>query len=457
MPTTKITRHITRRNWLEATDRTRGRRPMLRAEFVAELGRDVWLVDVREREELVGKLGYLPGSCAVPLAEIHKIPEQVGLTAPMVLVCDDGERSSAAALYLEKLGMTTVAALLGGVKQWRELGFAVARGQAILDRRFEDTPVSAVPPGGPIEAGMHLSAEQVEWHVGQPGAVRWVKFAALMLHGKTACIDGRDERSVIGTPGGDAGEFTLALAAVEQLSEVPLDDAKIAKLLEVWVDAFGRFYMHSDTEALDHLIASLREDPRIAPHLGGLVEVGDWRAFLRMPPAELREPLLEHLAESEHVGCGHLRLSMQHPEDYGGRTDAVAGFMRAFFHERWAGVEEAQFVILEGDHAEGAIVQVVLDGPLFPHTKIPMISPTFEGLQIFVLHPEITDRLRRYRAGLLVAELPELGLDADRLGDRIRELGKRQLAATAERLAPGLPVYEVRFDREGHFRVRQVG
>jgi hypothetical protein len=47
--------------------------------------------------------------------------------------------------------------------------------------------------------------------------VRWVKMAALLLHGKSSCVDGRDDHGVIGTPGGDAGEFLLALTSIERV------------------------------------------------------------------------------------------------------------------------------------------------------------------------------------------------------------------------------------------------
>jgi hypothetical protein len=48
-----------------------------------------------------------------------------------------------------------------------------------------------------------------------------------------------------------------------------------------------------------------------------------------------------------------------------------------------------------------------------------------------------------------------LGLDEKKLADEICELGGRQLGETASRLAGGLPIIEVRFDRRGEFSVRE--
>ncbi len=73
---------------------------------------------------------------------------------------------------------------------------------------------------------------------------------------------------------------------------------------------------------------------------------------------------------------------------------------------------------------------------------------------MFVIHPQVSNYLRRQRAAFLAAELSELALDEAKLAQTICELGQQQLGETASRLAGGLPVIEVRFDRQGEFTVR---
>ena len=58
-----------------------------------------------------------------------------------------------------------------------------------------------------------ISLAHVEQHIGDPRNVRWIKLASMVSFGHCSCIDGRDERGVVGTLGGDAGEFLLSLAA----------------------------------------------------------------------------------------------------------------------------------------------------------------------------------------------------------------------------------------------------
>ena len=452
-PRPNIRQRIRALDWKERVDRSVGGRPQLDPEFVAELGREARIIDLRDPDQLVGVLGHIPGSIPVALTEVAKIAALLDPDARVVLVSSDSERSSRAALYLESLDMNYVAALRGGMRAWKEKGFAISRDPAIFERRLDVEPHSD-PPGEPIGAGCKLSVEQVAWHVSQPGSIRWLKFAALMMHGKSACIDGRDDHGVIGTPGGDAGEFVLGLAAVEKLAGVALSDERIAGLLTHWVDTFGRFYLHTDTDATNRFIGSLRSDPEVVPHLGTVYEAHEWRAYMRRPPAEARELIIRHLLPADHVGCGHLRLSMQHPDRYGVRTGLIEAFLRAFFRTRWAGLTELEYVVLGGDHGEGAVVEVLVEGELWPYTRIPLLSPAFEGMQMFVIHPQVSNYLRRQRAAFLAAELSELALDEAKLAQTICELGQQQLGETASRLAGGLPVIEVRFDRQGEFTVR---
>jgi hypothetical protein len=53
--------------------------------------------------------------------------------------------------------------------------------------------------------------------------------------------------------------------------------------------------------------------------------------------------------------------------------------------------------------------------------------------------------------------LSDLGLDEQELAEVICKLGVRQLGETASRLAGGLPIIEVRFDRRGDATVRVKG
>lgn len=420
-------------------------------EFVAEQGQHVRILDVRDAEELSGLLGHIPAVTNVPLSRLGEVTRVLDRETLVVLVSNTGDRAGVAARYLEAIGMTSVVAMDGGMAAWKKLGFSTPRDPASV--RWE---LRALPPGvgrdgkplHPVAKGQKLDAAQILDHVGDPGAVRWVKLAAFLLHGKRSCVDGRDDHGVIGTPGGDAGELLLALSVVEDLTGVQLGDDEVQRVLVASVDTFGRFYMHSDMQGMNRLILEgLRKDERIVPYLTKVFEAQEWRAFLAHPPAEVRPALLEHLVKPENFGCGHLRFTFTEPA-YGVRPGLGASFLRAFHQLRWAGAPELEFVILGGDHVEGAVVEVVLDGDLRSYTKIPLVSPQVDGLQMFVAHPQVTAYLRQET----VAFLTELGLvPRERQAEveaAVTEKGQRQLAATLAHLAKDLPVYRVTF-RDG--------
>ncbi len=93
-------------------------------EWVAEQSQSVWVIDVREREELLGPLGHVPGSAWVALEQVAVDRGEAGVSAPVVLVSRSGRRAARAALYLQELGMRYVAILAGGMLAWKAAGFA---------------------------------------------------------------------------------------------------------------------------------------------------------------------------------------------------------------------------------------------------------------------------------------------------------------------------------------------
>ena len=442
-------------NWAANLDRSPSGVPLHEAEFVARQGRGVRIVDVREGEELLGPLGHIPGCDWIPRDRAMSLRERLSPFTPVILVSRGGERAADLAHALEKAGMRMVAALRGGMIGWRALGFASVRDDSLLSRR--DVLVPA-PPEQVREPGP-LSTPEIESHVGDPRSVRWVKLAAILLHGRQACVDGRDDSSVVGTPGGDAGEFMLGLAAVERVLGRALTRAVVTKLLRRRLDTFGRFYMHTDIGAGNRFIAALRSDSRLTNAIGTTFEALEWRQWLSEPPVEARPALLEHFCEPGHMGCGHLRLMLTNPEQYEVRSALVLDFLRAFFSTRWAGAPEMENVVLPGGHQEGAVVNVRVEGELHAYSWVPLLSPAYAGTQMFVNHPQVSAFLRRELAAFLSEQEDLWGqaLDGAELLGALEGIAGKQMGATLGHLAKGLPIYDLTFLRDGGKRVEAVG
>ncbi len=88
-------------------------------------GEKFLLVDVREESEYAAD--HLPGAVHLGKGIIERdIESQVpDPHAPMVLYCGGGFRSALAADNLQKMGYTHVLSMDGGIRSWREKGFAL--------------------------------------------------------------------------------------------------------------------------------------------------------------------------------------------------------------------------------------------------------------------------------------------------------------------------------------------
>jgi len=347
---------------------------------------------------------------------------------------------------------------------WRSEGYAVSRDTSVQERELE-----APAPGHGSDGRLlridrpggdrRLTREMIVEHVGDEAKVRRVKLAAVLLANQTSCVDGREDRAIIGTPGGDAGEFLLGLAAAEQVAGQTLDLAHTETLTRAFADTFGGIYFHTDNHALNRLVRSLRSDPRVEPAVANLTSIDDWETFLRRPARELRRPLLDHLMQPEHVGCGHLKLALTRPEVYGIRPGLITSFFESFYTGLWNGARDLHWVVLGGDHAEGAVVNVTLEGDLWPFSAVPMVAPSIGGVQMFVNHPQVVAHVRqqtsRFLQGPVGHLLPSGARGAQRLDGAIPELGAAQAQATLCALAGGLPVFHVHFDASGAFEVTQ--
>ena len=447
-------------NWVANLKKTPSGVAFVTADFTAKQGRRVRLIDVRKADELTGPLGYIPGSDWVPLDRIHTLPDRIGHDDPVVLVSSGDERSHDATALLAKAGMRFVAYMVGGVMAWRDLGYSTSRDRSILDREDVIRSIDDVAQAPPE----HLTAEHVQRHVGDRLTVKWIKLPALLVRGLVSCVDGRDDSGIIGSCGGDAGEMLVGLRALEKMLHRELSDADVATLLARRLDVFGRFYMHTDADASSALISSMRADARFEGLIAPDADTLEWRRFLASPPRQVQDVLLEQSLHPAHIGCGHLRLSLTQPREYGTREGLVASLLRSFQKHRWDGASELEVVALAGGHTERAVLNVRVGGPLMPFSRIPLVSPAVGGAQVFVHHPRITSYLRRQLAQFLAMQTDVLGVsgypgavDAGELHVEMERLGALQLGKTLAALAKGLPIYDVTFHGEERVEVRASG
>jgi len=76
------------------------------------------LLDVREKEELTGPLGHIPGSLNIPIAGLAGRLQELDPEREYVIVCRSGSRAMTAAQILTVAGFARVSVLEGGMIAW---------------------------------------------------------------------------------------------------------------------------------------------------------------------------------------------------------------------------------------------------------------------------------------------------------------------------------------------------
>jgi len=299
---------------------------------------------------------------------------------------------------------------------------------------------------------MPMSPEDVTKHLESDGSIAWTTLAELMGAGCHSCVDGRDAGAVLGTPGGDAGEYLVHLACIERVTGAELGGAELQQMFDRFLLHFGRFYMHTDRHAVDNLAATLAGDDAFAD-VGG--DSAKTEALVRSP-GDRAEKLLPYLLDPNHVGCGHLKLILLHPGDYMVRPELTRGLLAIVFRKLWGGAD-IDYVVLEGGHAEGAVVQVSAGKPKHAFTRVPKVAPFDGSTQMFVAHPKVTGWMREQVAQYLCSELDELGaVDAAAFVAEVNGLAGKQLGETLGHLAKGLPIYDALVTEDGQIAVTGI-
>jgi hypothetical protein len=283
--------------------------------------------------------------------------------------------------------------------------------------------------------------------------VHWLRLGELTGDAELSCIDGRHRGHVLGAPGGDTGELILMLGTLEAITDEVFSPSRVEDILVGYLARLGRFYQHSDRDALVALEKTIRtkgrtEHEALVRALDAATSIDE---LLHAPPPEVRTRLAELLVMPRHVGCGHLRAMLEYTDEYGVRRALIEDTIRAFFRLLWNGNPQADFTILEGQHEETVIITFDTDQPVTADTLIPSVCASDEGPYLFANH----QAARRYKRRIDLDVLGEaidlgrfVGERADEQAQRdlleqAEQLAERQAAATISHLAAHLPAYTV--------------
>ncbi len=294
------------------------------------------------------------------------------------------------------------------------------------------------------------SQEEITAYLKQKGVVRWVKLGDLLESEYDACVDGRETKPIVGNPGGDVSRLAEAIIAVGEVAGRHFNPGEILKVFDWYLSHVGQFYMHTDEHAMHHLAEFLNEGYGAKRTFGKKFHTpAEMYNYVINPDPRLQVFLSRYLLDPRFVGCGHMKLMMTKPHQYGMSEKVLRSLSVAFFDTMWNVPEKSgmlAYPMLPGDHKEGAVVSIVIPSEeLTDKTLIPMVAPTDGSISMFVNHPQVVQYLNKKVAYLLAKEgntiIKDLDVDPEAVVTHMEHLQNEGVRQTVSALAWGLPVY----------------
>lgn len=243
------------------------------------------------------------------------------------------------------------------------------------------------------------------------------------------CKDSRGDAANFGAPGGDFGEFLLALNCYSSISvDSSLD---VEELFGKWLDERCSkerpFYLHTDRPALTRLFEAIGK--------GSLKDPRDLKGTDR-------ELFINEFGKgSTFQGCGHLRLILEDLEAYGIKKDVFESLTAAFFKKFFKGDERVQFKIYETIQDGRALA--VIYGPAYLDSESILCTQTIDEDQVFILNQHAVSLFRKNYLVPFFCSRKSAGISSEEMYAKMEEKGWKNAMMSANTLAGGKPIYRV--------------
>ncbi len=228
------------------------------------------------------------------------------------------------------------------------------------------------------------------------------------------CVDGRYNNSKnlppLAIPGSDAGQLSLIFATANTYG-FEVDKEKVFGVVVDVVGGIKNFNFHSD-------------------HHGDL--------------------------DIPASGCGHIKQQTLNPKAYGLEDDQMEFIKKTLLAAKKKGANET---ILEGDHQEGAVLQIHGQFSVYPRFLTEAEVGKVQA-QAFIFHSSLVDERNKLIAKKLIDHNAVKFLSGggeEYLYEALSEVTENHLFETLKRLAVGLPIFAVSFETDGSFEIKDLG
>jgi len=283
------------------------------------------------------------------------------------------------------------------------------------------------------KGGVGASYDDIRILVGNIEELNYVK----VKEAPFSCLDGRFNNPILGTPGGDAGEFILSLSVYEDL----LGGGR--KLSQGSVDHFfgqylqfmkpKKFIMCTDDFAINHVEREL--------NIEGI--------NILNPRQSLMNHILNAAIKPENIGDLHLKMMLKYPKQFSIRREMVEMFLISFYKILWNKELEysrkLELVVLAGTHKESAFIEVRSDHACQANKLAPLLITKNRTIMSFVNHLDAASIRRGQLAKFYSNKVNHHQDPVNRktMHNRLNHHGYIALEITGSYIARGLPFYTV--------------
>lgn len=299
------------------------------------------------------------------------------------------------------------------------------------------------------KAGITLTAVSAIWgntalSKQQRDKVKLAKVSETSFH----CMDDRVTQASLFTPGGDLGEFILALSSYLQerdpTGQMRPSQEVVDALLEKYVETIPstRPMIHcTDDRAIAHLEAEMPLE----------------NLDLSSPPDVSKASLLKKLTEVENHGDSHMRLMLKKPEWFQLNQYLVPMVVKSFYHLLWQQNSDPKSRLYKSSKLKLEVL-VGLSNPLgfleVSSSKVchagevaPMLTPRTPQRAVLISHLDAVSLRRAELASFFtrIANASPRKINPKQLGQRLDRHGWLALETTGSHVASGLPFFTLTY------------
>lgn len=236
------------------------------------------------------------------------------------------------------------------------------------------------------------------------------------------CIDGRTKGLRYSVAGGSVGLLIWILNDLNQKN--PLDFETIELIMLDFSQEIAPLYLHSDQHALEEIYHKLRVQE--TTKLEDLTQ-------------DQKQMFMILAATGAYRGCGHLKLMMQHIEEYQVDISLIQEVIFIFFKQFFLKTPNFLFDVLAGRHAEEQVVIINCEAMQAGQGRSVLFDGEHSIGEQFFCHRPLKHLLVKRIVDRLQLRFPRVALDAAALADSNDRIAEKTLAY----LAPNLDIQKV--------------